>query len=79
MKLTSKGQVTIPQHIRAAAGILPLSEVAFEINDRGEVVLKKLTAISPIRAALARVAGSANAPEFKGMTTDDYMRFIRGK
>ena len=79
MKITSKGQVTIPQHIRAAAGMPPNSEVAFEMNERGEVVLKKLASVSPIRAALARVAGSANAPEFKGMTTDDYMRFVRGE
>ena len=79
MKLTSKGQVTVPRHIRDAAGILPHSEVEFEINERGEVVLKKLATVSPIRAALARVAGSANAPEFKGMTTDDYMRFVRGE
>ena len=79
MKLTSKSQVTVPQHIRAAAGIQPHSAVEFSINDRGEVVLKKLASVSPIRAALARVAGSANAPEFKGMTTDDYLRFVRGE
>jgi AbrB family looped-hinge helix DNA binding protein len=79
MKLTSKGQVTVPQHIRAAAGIQPHSEVEFSINADGDVVLKKLATVSPIRAALDRVAGSANAPEFKGMTTDDYMRFIRGE
>jgi AbrB family looped-hinge helix DNA binding protein len=79
MKLTSKGQVTVPQHIRAAAGIQPHSEVEFSINADGDVVLKKLAAVSPIRAALDRVAGSASAPEFKGMTTDDYMRFIRGE
>ena len=79
MKITSKGQVTIPQHIRVTAGMPPNSEVAFDINERCEVVLKKLASVSPIRAALARVVGSANAPEFKGMTTDDYMRFVRGE
>ena len=79
LKITSKGQVTIPQHIRVTAGMPPNSEVAFDINERGEVVLKKMASVSPIRAALARVAGSANAPEFKGMTTDDYMRFVRGE
>ena len=53
--------------------------VQLYLTDAGEVVLKKLASVSPIRAALARVAGSANAPEFKGMTTDDYLRFVRGE
>ena len=39
MKITSKGQVTIPQHIRVTAGMPPNSEVAFDIYERGEVVL----------------------------------------
>ena len=34
---------------------------------------------SNIRAALERVRGIANAPEFKGMSTDDYMKFMRGE
>jgi AbrB family looped-hinge helix DNA binding protein len=40
MKLTSKGQVTIPQHIRRFLGIAPHSEVDFVIQD-GKVVLSK--------------------------------------
>ena len=30
MRITSKGQVTIPQEIREKAGLLPHSEVEFE-------------------------------------------------
>ena len=36
MRLTSKGQVTIPQEIRERLGLLPQTEVEFEID--GEAV-----------------------------------------
>lgn len=32
MRITSKGQVTIPAEIREQAGLLPQTEVAFEID-----------------------------------------------
>ena len=32
MRITSKGQVTIPQHIREKLGLLPNTEVEFEID-----------------------------------------------
>jgi len=41
MRITSKGQVTIPADIREQAGLLPHTEVAFEFD--GEVV--KLTPV----------------------------------
>jgi AbrB family looped-hinge helix DNA binding protein len=34
MRITSKGQVTIPLHIREKAGLLPHTEVEFEIDGR---------------------------------------------
>ena len=33
MKITSKGQVTIPQAVREKAGMHPNSEVEFEVRD----------------------------------------------
>lgn len=33
MQITSKGQVTIPQHVRLRLGLLPHTEVEFEIVD----------------------------------------------
>jgi AbrB family looped-hinge helix DNA binding protein len=41
MRITSKGQVTIPKTIREALGVGPGSEVGFE-NREGEVVLVNL-------------------------------------
>ena len=79
MKITSKGQVTIPQAVREKAGLLPHSKVEFVVNSSGEVVIRPVKgADSPIRAAFQKVRGSANAREFKGMNTDEFMEFLRG-
>lgn len=85
MRITSKGQVTIPQAIREKAGLLPHTEVEFQYV-RGQVVLKPITkprianedTLSPIRAAIRRARGSANEPMFRGWSTDQIMAFLRG-
>lgn len=78
MKITSKGQVTIPKSVRERAGLHPNSEVEFEVRANGEVVLRRAaTAVSSVRAAFQRVRGSATATQFKGMSTDEFMRFLR--
>jgi AbrB family looped-hinge helix DNA binding protein len=42
MRVTTKGQVTIPQHIREKMGILPATEIEFvEEKDRVYIVKKK--------------------------------------
>ena len=85
MRITSKGQIAIPQAIREKAGLLPHTEVEFHYV-RGQVVLKSVIkpsvageeTISPIRAAIRRARGSANEPMFKGWSTDQIMAFLRG-
>jgi len=79
MKITSKGQVTIPQAVREQAGLHPHSEVEFEVRTNGEVVIRAAQpAASCVREAFVRVRGSANATQFKGMGTDEFMAFLRG-
>lgn len=79
MKITSKGQVTIPQSIREQAGLLPNCEVEFTLRPNGDVVLKAVaTKPSALRQSFENVRGSANATEFKGLSTDDFMKFLRG-
>jgi AbrB family looped-hinge helix DNA binding protein len=69
MKITSKGQVTIPQSVREQAGLHPHSEVE----------IRAVTApATSARSAFERVRGSANAAQFKGMGTDEFMAFLRG-
>jgi bifunctional DNA-binding transcriptional regulator/antitoxin component of YhaV-PrlF toxin-antitoxin module len=85
-RLTSKGQVTIPQYVREQAGIALESEVQFEVrkiegdaSGKVEVVIKPVpNDYSPLKAALEVVRGVANANEFKGMSTDAFMKYLRG-
>lgn len=81
VNMTSKGQVLIPKAIRERVGLKPGDKVRVGINDRGEaVVLPKGEAESReerrarILTALQSVRGSMNL----GMSTDEYMRMIRG-
>ena len=79
MKITSTGQVTIPQSVREQAGLHPHSEVEFEVRDNGDVVIRAVVApATSARSAFERVRGSANASQFKGMGTDEFMAFLRG-
>ncbi len=79
MKITSKGQVTIPKSIREQADLHPHSEVEFEVRANGEVVIRLAAqpAATNLRKAFERVRGSANASHFKGMSTDEFMALLR--
>jgi AbrB family looped-hinge helix DNA binding protein len=75
MRITSKGQVTIPADIREKAGLLPDTEVEFEM-ERGKVIIKK--------AAGSRRRGRRLLEAIKGkgtvrMTTDEIMALTRGQ
>ena len=39
--LTSKGQVTIPKHIRDSLSLEPGCKIVFDVNNDGELVLRK--------------------------------------
>ena len=80
MRLTSKGQVTIPQNIRELAGLASGSEVEFQFAD-GRVWLEKVAEDTAQRrqriiAALHDVAGSATS--HRELRTDDILRMTRG-
>jgi AbrB family looped-hinge helix DNA binding protein len=81
MRMTEKGQVTIPRGIRAAAGFQPGSELAF-VFEAGRVIVSKeaKSAAADKRPALRAAAARARAhmkPEFAAMSSSDIMAFIR--
>lgn len=81
MRMTEKGQVTIPRAIRALAGFQPGSELSF-VFESGHVVVSKeaKTAAADKRPALRAAAARARAhmkPEFATMSSKDIMAFIR--
>ncbi|GMV84133.1 MAG: hypothetical protein AMXMBFR7_53170 [Planctomycetota bacterium] len=74
MKITSKGQVTIPADIREKAGLLPETEVEFEFS-RNTVILRK--------AGKGRRRGRNLVETLRGkgtvrMTTDQILALTRG-
>lgn len=76
MRITSKGQVTIPQRIREQAGLLPDTEVGFEIV-RGRVILKPLgKRASRGQRAVARLRGSLKHLK---RSTDQLMALTRSE
>jgi AbrB family looped-hinge helix DNA binding protein len=82
MHVSEKGQVTIPKHIRVAAGVAPGSEVSFSIEGSKIVMTPVGTGVNDdrrakLRAAAARVRAS-QSPEFKQLGADEIMAFLRG-
>lgn len=73
MRITSKGQVTIPQEIREHLGLLPHSEVVFEVDGDSVRLRKAQQSTSRGDAILARMRGSATS----GLTTDEIMVLTR--
>jgi antitoxin PrlF len=71
-RLTSKGQVTIPKRMRDHLGLKPGSEIAFTINNRGEIVL--ISKEKRPKSRFDALIGTLNL----GMTTDEFMKMIRG-
>jgi len=75
-KLTSKGQVTIPKHVRDALGLTPGSSIEFTVNAAGEVVLARAGARGPRkRDRFDRALGRADMP----WRTDELMALLRGE
>lgn len=74
MKITSKGQVTIPQRLRLKFGMLPHSEVAFEEVDGGVVIRPALSKEQAIAQRLRRARGAATGR----FCTDEVMQLTRG-
>ena len=76
MRITSKGQVTIPIAIREQAGLLPNTEVEFELESG-------VVRIIPVRSRpeqgrgqriVSRLRGTASP----GLSTDELMQLTRG-
>jgi len=81
MRVSEKNQITIPKHIRAAAGVLPGSEVSFGLEGGRIVITAVGTAVkedrrTQLRAAAARVRGTL-APAFRQLGAEDIMAFLR--
>ena len=73
MRVTTKGQVTIPQRIREKLGITPSTEVDF-IEEKSRVYLIKRRG-TPKTRKFNKLRGIANVK----MTTEEIMALTRGE
>ncbi len=74
MKITSKGQVTIPLEVREKMGFLPDTEVEFIISGNTVLLKKARSPSKRSRALISRMRGRATVQ----MATDEIMALTRG-
>jgi len=75
MKVTTKGQVTIPQDIREEAGIAPGDDVVFVYEDGVVKILRSEGTRTRGQRLVEHLRGRATL----GMTTDEIMALTRGE
>jgi AbrB family looped-hinge helix DNA binding protein len=74
MRVTTKGQVTIPQMIREKLGISPTSEIDF-LEEKGRFYLVKKKGVNNATGKFRNLRGIGTVK----MTTDEIMALTRGK
>ena len=81
-RMTSKGQVLIPKAARDAVGLKPNWPCKIVVNEKNQVVITPLgfgpedaeERVRRMREGIAKLRGTSKL----GMTTDEYMKLIRG-
>ena len=74
MKVTTKGQVTIPLHIRESFGILPNTEVDFKV-EKQRIYIERSNGSLSKQNSYKRLRGVGTVK----MTTDEIMKLTREK
>jgi antitoxin PrlF len=77
VKITSKGQVTIPKGIRDEFGFLPGTEVEF-VEDEGEIRIRKVAGGSNRGREIVEHLRRAGGGKYK-LSTEEIMRMTRGE
>jgi AbrB family looped-hinge helix DNA binding protein len=77
MRITSKGQVTIPQTIRERAGLLPGAEVEFSLDGGTVRITRAHTRTGATRGA--RIVAALRGAGDVRMSTDEIMALTRGR
>jgi AbrB family looped-hinge helix DNA binding protein len=75
MRITSKGQVTIPIEIRERLGLLPHTEVRFEVEGNAVRILRETSPRGRGQKLVERMRGRATS----GMSTEEIMALTRSE
>jgi AbrB family looped-hinge helix DNA binding protein len=81
MRVTTKGQVTIPKPVRRRLGIKPGTEVEFVLRD-GEAVLRTVAADmsahdKEVAEFMSHLRSFRGAMDLGGLTPDEFMSLLR--
>jgi len=77
MRITAKGQVTIPQEVRERAGLMPGTDVEFEIEGGAVRLVKTARSGSRTTRGQKLVDRLRGGGDFK-MSTDEILALMRG-
>ena len=72
MRISARGQITIPKHLRERFGMNHSVEVDIRPTEQGLLIQKRAAALHPVD----RVAGILDGAEFD---IDEYIEEIRGR
>jgi len=75
MRITSKGQITIPIRFRQAFHLTPDTQIEFIPLKDGVKIVRSRKEMSPGQKLVAHLRGRGN----RRMTTDEIMRLTRGE
>ncbi|PYB73152.1 AbrB/MazE/SpoVT family DNA-binding domain-containing protein [Rhizobium wuzhouense] len=78
MRVTEKGQVTIPKDIRDRLGIKPGSDVDFVVADAGIMLVKNGDTSDAFKNFDAWARSVEGTFDTNGMTSDEYVDWLRG-
>lgn len=73
MRISTKGQVTIPHEMRTKLGMLPLTEVDFILQDNGILIKKQVAGKRKGSKLLKQLSGKSRL----NMTTEYIMKLTR--
>jgi AbrB family looped-hinge helix DNA binding protein len=75
MRLTDKGQVTIPIAVREELGLHPGDEVEFVVEDGAAKIVRAASSGQRGKRIVARLRGRGDVP----MSTEEIMALTRGE
>jgi AbrB family looped-hinge helix DNA binding protein len=71
MKVSEKGQITIPKSIRDRFGITKNTKLDFKVTDTGILIIKQ----APSKNPFEKLVGILNQPG----SSDEYIEDVRGR
>ena len=75
MRISKRGQITIPKHLREQYGITPGVEVKITPTEKGLLIQKR----TPEEHPVDRISGILDKDALGKGVSDDYIEEIRGR